>query len=164
MSSFPTQYSTVRFFHLPTRHFGARSLSSCKLMLWLTTCIGRFEAEHMATLISRNGPLSTPLSAGNKDDVVVLATPSGASGIARWKYNVLEVSTLRAEHHHPIGIEHGDPEVAVCAVLVSLFFPLKELESAYSTTMPSGSPKDVRRSIRMRLFEILPVSRSKSKA
>lgn len=83
--------------------------SSSEFMLGLASSISWLESEHMTALIIRLRTGLSVLSGSHKNDVVVLSTPSCASRIPGKKQNVLQVLAPWTEHHHAVGVKHGDP-------------------------------------------------------
>lgn len=90
-----------------------------KLILGLPPRIRRLKAKHMPPLIVRLRIRPTILPRRHVDDVVVPPTPGRAGRISGREDDVLEVSPLRAEHHDAVRVEHGDPQVAVGADIIS---------------------------------------------
>jgi hypothetical protein len=86
-----------------------------KLVLGLPARIPRPEAKHVPALVACNRPRPAPFAAGHKQDVEVLAAPGRAGRVARRERDVFQVPALGAEHHDAVGVEHGDPQVAVGA-------------------------------------------------
>lgn len=144
------------------RYHLIRICSAQKFMLRHSTRAGRPEGEHVAALVISPRPYATILTCGDVQRVPISATPSCTSHVARRKADIREMLSSFIEAHDSIRCEYCNPEVAFCAEKPVSIASATRRQRTYSTTIPSGSPKESRRSINNRLLLMLPVSISKS--